>query len=130
MDETDDYIDERALATRALEEKLRLQRAFGDDVAQRFLRARSIIGEAMQEAVLEKYAAKQALRMAREALSVAAAQAAPPRFQRSLPPTDAERACLSAEDALLQVPTSLAGSTGRTPASTAINSPVLAGFTK
>ncbi|HEU4777813.1 MAG TPA: hypothetical protein VFS95_13395 [Telluria sp.] len=129
MDDTDDLIDERALATRALEEKLRLQRAFGDDVAQRFLRARGIVGDAMQEAVLEKYAAKQALRIAREALSVAAAPPAP-RFQRSVPPTDAERAGLAADAAALQVPTSLAAGAGRTPASTAISSHVLAGFTK
>jgi hypothetical protein len=101
MDETDDIIDERAIATRALEEKLRLQRAFGDDVAQRFLRSRGIIGEVMQEAVLEKYAAKQALRIAREALMVAAAPAAPPRFQRSVPPTAIERAQFSPHEGVL-----------------------------
>jgi hypothetical protein len=101
MDETEDIIDERAIATRALEEKLRLQRAFGDDVAQRFLRSRGIIGEVMQEAVLEKYAAKQALRIAREALMVAAAPTAPPRFQRSVPPTSIERAQFSPHEGVL-----------------------------
>jgi hypothetical protein len=101
MDETDDIIDERAIATRALEEKIRLQRAFGDDVAQRFLRLRGIIGEAMQEEVLEKYAAKQALRMAREVLTVAAASAPPPRFQRSVPPSEIERAQFSVDEGAL-----------------------------
>lgn len=101
MDDTDDIIDERAVAKRALEEKLRLQRAFGDDVALRFLRSRGIIGEAMQEAVLEKYAAKQALRLTREALSVVAATVAPPRFQRSVPPAATERAQFSAHEVAL-----------------------------
>lgn len=133
MDETDDFIDERALVACALEENLRLQRAFGDDVARRFLRARGIVGEAMQEEVLEKYAAKQALRLARQALEVAAAPPAPPappRFQRSMPPTQAERACFAPGDVALQVATSLTAGTGRTPASTAISSQVLAGLTK
>lgn len=130
MDDTDDFIDEPALTTRALEDKLRLQRAFGDDVARRFLRARGIVGEAMQEAVLEKYAAKQALRIARDALIVAAAHAVPPRFQRSVAPSDADLAYLAPGSAAPQIPASLAADTGRTPASTAISSHVLAGLTK
>ncbi|SHG98577.1 hypothetical protein [Massilia sp. CF038] len=83
MDEIDDVIDERAVAARTAFDKARLQRAFGDNVAQRFLLSRGIVGDAMQEQVLERYAAKQALRIARDALALAAAQAAPPRFQRA-----------------------------------------------
>jgi len=99
MDETDDIIDERAIAMRALQDKLRLQRAFGDDVAQRFLRARGIIGEAMHEAVLEKYAAKQAMRMARDALTAAAGPVvAPPRPPRPAAPPAPVRALFSARE--------------------------------
>lgn len=83
MDEIDEVIDARAVAAHAAFEKARLQRAFGDNVAQRFLLSRGIVGDAMQEQVLERYAAKQALRIARDALALAAAQAAPPRFQRA-----------------------------------------------
>ena len=53
------------------DEKMRLKVAFGDDVAQRFLTLRGIHGELMQEAVLERYASKQAARMAREAIALA-----------------------------------------------------------
>ena len=53
------------------DEKMRLKVAFGDDVAQRFLKLRGIHGEIMQEAVLERYAIKQAARMAREAIAFA-----------------------------------------------------------
>jgi len=52
-------------------EKMRLKVAFGDDVAQRFLTLRGISGEVMQEAMLEKYASKQAARMAREVIATA-----------------------------------------------------------
>lgn len=90
MEETDDFIDTRETASQAAaEERNRLQRAFGDDVAQRFLRLRGIEGDAMQEAVLEKYAAKQALRMARDALALAATQQAPTLFTRAPAPTHA-----------------------------------------
>ena len=53
------------------DEKMRLKVAFGDDVAQRFLKLRGIHGELMQEAVLERYANKQAARLAREAIAFA-----------------------------------------------------------
>lgn len=53
------------------DEKMRLKVAFGDDVAQRFLKLRGIHGELMQEAVLDRYASKQAARMAREAIAFA-----------------------------------------------------------
>ncbi|HEY0064451.1 MAG TPA: hypothetical protein VGC21_20205 [Telluria sp.] len=92
MDETEDIIDERAIAARATLEKMRLQRAFGDNVAQRFLMLRGIVGDIMQEQVLERYAAKQALRITRDALALAAAQTAPPRFQRSPAPAMPETA--------------------------------------
>lgn len=54
------------------DEKMRLKVAFGDDVAQRFLRLRGIVGDLMQEAVLERYAAKQAARLARDLIAAAA----------------------------------------------------------
>jgi len=54
------------------DEKMRLKVAFGDDVAQRFLRLRGIVGDLMQEAVLERYAAKQAARLARDVIAAAA----------------------------------------------------------
>ena len=50
---------------------MRLKVAFGDDVAQRFLKLRGIHGEIMQEAVLDRYASKQAGRLAREAIAFA-----------------------------------------------------------
>lgn len=57
---------------RAAQEDLRLKVAFGDNVALRFLTLRGIVGEAMQEAVLERYASKQADRLARDAIALAA----------------------------------------------------------
>lgn len=108
MEETDDFIDTRDTAKQAAaDEKMRLQLAFGDDVAQRFLRLRGIEGEAMQEAVLEKYAAKQALRMARDALALAATQQAPLLFERAMDHTHAldmdedEAEAMSASDSAL-----------------------------
>lgn len=58
-------------ARRQAREAVRLKVAFGDDVAQRFLRLRGVVGEAMQEAVLVRYASKQADRMARKAIALA-----------------------------------------------------------
>lgn len=69
MDDTD-YIDEHETIIRA-DEKMRLKVAFGDDVAQRFLRLRGIVGDLMQEAVLERYAAKQAARLTRDLIAAA-----------------------------------------------------------
>ncbi len=71
MDEIDFIVEEQESRSQA-DEKMRLKVAFGDDVAQRFLRLRGIIGELMQEAVLERYAAKQAARIARDAIANAA----------------------------------------------------------
>lgn len=105
MDETDDFIDECKTASQlAAAERLRLQLAFGDDVAQRFLRLRGIEGDAMQEAVLEKYAAKQALKITRDALALAAAQQAPRLFAHTpdlrLDDEDAEISCAGDEATL------------------------------
>ena len=71
MDETD-FIEEQESTTIRADELMRLKVAFGDDVAQRFLRLRGIVGDLMQEAVLERYAAKQAARVARDVIATAA----------------------------------------------------------
>lgn len=70
-----DFIEEQPEASVEVskDEQMRLKVAFGDDVAQRFLKLRGIHGEIMQEAVLERYAQKQAARLAREAIAVAVA---------------------------------------------------------
>ncbi|MES2315978.1 MAG: hypothetical protein V4631_00660 [Pseudomonadota bacterium] len=75
MDELD-FIEEQCEPAIRADEKMRLKVAFGDDVAQRFLRLRGIVGDLMQEAVLERYAAKQAARMARDAIAAAAQSSA------------------------------------------------------
>ncbi len=72
MDDTD-FIEEQQSTTIRDDELMRLKVAFGDDVAQRFLRLRGIVGDLMQEAVLERYAAKQAARLARDVIATAAA---------------------------------------------------------
>ncbi|MES2017224.1 MAG: hypothetical protein V4484_12070 [Pseudomonadota bacterium] len=66
-----DFIEEQPDTPIRPEEKMRLKVAFGDNVAQRFLRLRGIVGELMQEAVLQRYAAKQAARMARDVIAAA-----------------------------------------------------------
>ncbi len=72
-----DFIDEQLdTSLVSSEEKMRLKVAFGDDVARRFLTLRGIHGDLMQEAVLERYATKQAARMAREAILFALATSA------------------------------------------------------
>lgn len=58
MDDTD-FIEERETVI-SIDEQMRLRRAFGDDVAQRFLRLRGIHGDVMQDAVLARYAMRQA----------------------------------------------------------------------
>lgn len=75
MDDSDVVMQDQAQdegKRRAAQEAMRLKVAFGDDVAQRFLRLRGIVGDAMQEAVLVRYANKQADRMARNAIAQAA----------------------------------------------------------
>jgi hypothetical protein len=70
MDDTD-FVEEQEVITIRADELMRLKVAFGDDVAQRFLRLRGIIGDLMQDAVLERYAAKQAARLARDVIATA-----------------------------------------------------------
>ena len=85
MDELDFIEVQHESAIRA-DEKMRLKVAFGDDVAQRFLRLRGIVGVLMQAAVLERYAAKQAERLARDVIATAAQDTgAPVRAAASLP---------------------------------------------
>jgi len=72
-----DFIEEQPATRPRADEQLRLKVAFGDDVAQRFLRLRGIVGELMQEAVLERYAARQAARLTRDIIAAAAADADP-----------------------------------------------------
>ena len=61
MEETDDFIDEpESLETAKMEERQHLLRAFGDDVAQRFLQLRGIKDDRMQNEVLDRYAQRQA----------------------------------------------------------------------
>ena len=71
MDEIDFIEEQLDTSLISSDEKMRLKVAFGDDVAQRFLKLRAIHGEMMQEAVLERYASKQAARMAREVIATA-----------------------------------------------------------
>ena len=66
-----DFIEEQQDTIIGADEKMRLKVAFGDDVAQRFLRLRGIVGDLMQEAVLERYAVKQAARLARDVIAAA-----------------------------------------------------------
>lgn len=70
MDDTD-FVEEQEVITIRADELMRLKVAFGDDVAQRFLRLRGIVGDLMQDAVLERYAAKQAARLARDVIATA-----------------------------------------------------------
>ena len=70
MEETE-IVEEQAETRNRADELIRLKVAFGDDVAQRFLRLRGIVGDRMQEAVLERYAAKQAARLARDVIAAA-----------------------------------------------------------
>jgi hypothetical protein len=74
MDEVD-FIDEQLdINAISAEEKMRLKVAFGDNVAQRYLSLRGIVGEAMQEAVLERHASREAARIARNIIAHASGQ--------------------------------------------------------
>ncbi len=68
MDDTDRRHDDRRqdheTATQ-VHEAIALQRAFGSDAAQRFLKLRGIDGEIAQDAMLESYDRRQAARRAR-----------------------------------------------------------------
>lgn len=67
-----DFVTDEQETCRHAQEQMRLKFAFGDDAAQRYLKLRGIVGEAMQEAALERYAHKQADRLARKAIAFAA----------------------------------------------------------
>ncbi len=73
MDEMD-FIEEQ-LDSVSADEKMRLKVAFGDNVAQRYLTLRGIVGEAMQDAVLERHAQREASRMARDIIALASGHA-------------------------------------------------------
>ena len=65
MDQMDRRADDRRqdLATAgAVNEAIAFQRAFGNDAAQRFLKMRGIEGEVAQQALLDNYDRRQAIR--------------------------------------------------------------------
>lgn len=66
-----DFIEEQ-IDTISADEKMRLRVAFGDNVAQRYLTLRGIVGEAAQDAVLERHAQREASRIARDIIALAA----------------------------------------------------------
>ena len=75
MDEVDFIEEQLDLGAISADEKMRLKVAFGDNVAQRYLALRGIVGEAMQDAVLERHANREAARITRDIIAFASAQA-------------------------------------------------------
>ncbi|QYF93344.1 hypothetical protein KY495_22160 [Massilia sp. PAMC28688] len=73
MDELDFFEEQQELGVSA-EETMRLRVAFGDNVAQRYLALRGVVGERAQEAVLERHASRQAERLARVVIAQACSQ--------------------------------------------------------
>ena len=71
MDEVDFIEEQLDIGAISADEKMRLKVAFGDNVAQRYLALRGIVGEAMQDAVLERHANREAARMARDVIAFA-----------------------------------------------------------
>lgn len=69
-----DFIEEHDDIVISAEETMRLRVAFGDNVAQRFLTLRGIVGELAQDAVLQRHALHQAERLARNAIAQACGQ--------------------------------------------------------
>lgn len=71
-----DFIDEQQHDSIAIsaDETLRLRMAFGDNVAQRYLSLRGIVGDVAQEAVLQRHAMRAAERLARSAIAHACGQ--------------------------------------------------------
>lgn len=67
-----DFIEEQ-IDSINVDEKMRLRVAFGDNVAQRYLTLRGIIGDSMQDAVLERHALREAARMTRDVIAFASA---------------------------------------------------------
>jgi hypothetical protein len=76
MDDVDFIEEQLDINAISADEKMRLKVAFGDNVAQRYLTLRGIVGEVMQEAVLERHANREAARLTREVLAQAAGQGA------------------------------------------------------
>lgn len=74
MDDLDFIEEQEAAPLVSAEETMRLRVAFGDNVAQRFLTLRGVVGEMAQEAVLERHAMRQAERLARSVIAHAGAQ--------------------------------------------------------
>jgi hypothetical protein len=74
MDEVDFIEEQLDINAISAEEKMRLKVAFGDNVAQRYLSLRGIVGEVMQEAVLERHANREAARIARNIIALASGQ--------------------------------------------------------
>ena len=74
-----DFIDEQhtVTVTVSAEEAMRLRVAFGDNVAQRYLTLRGIVGEVAQEAVLHRHAQRSAERLARNLIAQACGQPQP-----------------------------------------------------
>jgi hypothetical protein len=69
-----DFIEEQQDIVVSAEESMRLRMAFGDNVAQRYLTLRGIVGERAQEAVRERHASRQAQRLARVVIAQACGQ--------------------------------------------------------
>ncbi len=76
MDEVDFIEEQLDLGAISADEKMRLRLAFGDNVAQRFLVLRGITTEAMQDAVLERHANREAARITRDVIAHALSQSA------------------------------------------------------
>ena len=74
MDEVDFIEEQLDMGAISADEKMRLKVAFGDNVAQRYLALRGITSEAMQEAVLERHANREAARITRDVIAQALSQ--------------------------------------------------------
>jgi len=74
MDEVDFFEEQLDQGAISADEKMRLKVAFGDNVAQRYLVLRGIVGDAAQDAVLERHANREAARMTRDIIASAAGQ--------------------------------------------------------
>ena len=74
MDEVDFIEEQLDISAISADEKMRLKMAFGDNVAQRFLTLRGIVGDAMQDAVLERHANREAARLTRDIIAFASSQ--------------------------------------------------------
>ncbi len=78
MDEVDFIEEQLDIGAISADEKMRLKVAFGDNVAQRYLALRGIVGDAMQDAVLERHANREAARLTRDIIAQASGYGALP----------------------------------------------------